>query len=293
MLLVSKPKPEHKLEAIRPVSRSLGGLNIPKPAHLSAIRDPHILSKELSKAIGRAGQGACTALLVNTTDVEIMRNPGTRPGTFAHCFVLAVSPSGAYILQGYGPRGYTLFQHMKSHSSKYPLSFEDAQEWVSTFEVYADKRGGVWNEAVNGAYNHCFGVDLVQLGCMRIGSQLDAYTTVHHIEFDAKTVQQNFDLLPRQRGPSRPKLPTCRDGAVAKAKRPPPGYNPDGGVKHRYIPTILRCGRCSKEQETGESHQRCTRCKAIHYCGKSCQHADWSNHKAVCTAIAKTSKLRV
>mmetsp|Transcript_27220 Transcript_27220/g.58334 ORF Transcript_27220/g.58334 Transcript_27220/m.58334 type:complete len:203 (-) Transcript_27220:98-706(-) len=178
-----------------------------------------------------------------------MRNPSigqyrSRPGTFAHCFFMTVSPAGVYILNAYGPRGYTLLQYMSSHSSKYPLSFEEAGEWTKTFEIFASDRGGIWTEAVNQAYRHCFDIDLIKLGCMRIGSQLDVYTAVNCLEFDASVVQQNFNLLPRRRSQGR-KVP-CHDGAVATAKQPPTKYKPDGGVKHYYIPKILCCGHCAR-----------------------------------------------
>ncbi|KAI0818478.1 hypothetical protein BC628DRAFT_1424076 [Trametes gibbosa] len=42
-----------------------------------------------------------------------------------------------------------------------------------------------------------------------------------------------------------------------------------------------RCARCSKR---GDDLQRCSRCKAVFYCSKECQKADWKNHKFVCVA---------
>lgn len=291
MLLVSRPNTASKIEAVRPVSRSLGGLEIPNPKDLEVVRNPFILSKTLSPAYKKAQEeGVCTALLVNTTDVEIMRNPGTlfksRPGTYAHCFVLAVSPEGVFILHSYGPRGYTLLQHMSSHSSKYPLSFKEAEEWTKTFEIYAADRGGAWTKEVNQAYRHCFGVDLVELGTMRIGSQLDAYTTVSSLEFDASMVQKNFDLLPRKRCGGR--KVSCHDGKNATATKPHHEYIPDGGVKHYYTPKILRCGYCGKMQSAnkGSAHKRCAQCKAIHYCCHEHQVNDWRNHKKICKTIA-------
>lgn len=104
-----------------------------------------------------------------------------------------------------------------------------------TFEVYSGERG-VWNKKVNEAYSQCFCVDLVKLGCMNIGSQLDAYTIVHPIEFDEHIVQQNFALLPRRKSPSRFKLPLSRDSTAAKVKQPPSRFKPTGGVKHYYVP---------------------------------------------------------
>lgn len=250
MLLVSPTDASSKIKAIKPVSKSLGGLEIPDRNKLKLVRDPYILSKGLKLAYEKARSGGvCTAFLVSTTDVEIMRNPGTffksRPGTFAHTFAMTVSPEGVHILHGYGPRGCTLLQHMTSHRGKYPLSFEEAEEWTKAFEGYASDRGGTWTKEVNEAYAHCFHVDLVELECMRIGSQLDAYTSITSVEFDDNTVQENFKLLPQRRSGGR-KI-RCRDGDSAKAQKPPSGYIPDGGVKQYYIPrfsavdTVVRC----------------------------------------------------
>jgi len=241
MLFVSQIDTALKIQAVRPLSQSLGGLSIPNKNDLKIVRDPYILSKTLSQAYEKGNEGVCTSIIVSTTDVEIMRNPGTfksRPGTFAHCFVMLVSPTGVYILHGYGPRGYTLLQHMQSNSTKYPLSFDQAEQWTKTFEIYASDRGGIWTEKVNQAYCNCFDVDLVKLGCMRIGSQLDAYTTVNCLEFDASIVEENFHLRPRRRNNNRRKKIPCHDGALATEKQPPSKYTPDGGVKHYYTPEL-------------------------------------------------------
>ena len=191
---------------------------------------------------------------------------------------MAVSPSGVYLFQGYGPRGYTLLQYMQKHSGKYPLSFDEVEEWMKMFEIYAADRGGIWNKEVNDAYCHCFGVDLVELGCMKIGSQLDVYTTVSSLEFDAYVVKKNFDLLPRKRSISRKKLPPCLDGDIASAKLPPAEYTPDGGVKHYYIPEVLRCGNCGNMQGD-KTHKRCVQCKAVYYCSRRCQQVHWGTKK--------------
>jgi hypothetical protein len=290
MLFVSQADTSAKIEAVRPLSKCFGGLELPDRNDLKTIRDPFILSKTLSPACKKAEVlGVCTALLVVVMDVDIMRNPSTfmkpRPSTFAHSFVMLVSPAGVFILHGYGPRGHTLLQHMRSHSSQYPISFKDAREWTKIFEIFASDRGGVWTDEVNQGYRHCFNVDLVKLGCMRLGSQLDAFTTVNCLEFNADIIQRNFNLLPRRRSDGR-KVPCC-DGAVAVAKHPPVEYRPDGGVKHYYIPEILRCGHCGEiESQTGSPNKRCIRCKAIHYCCREHQVADWSNHKKICKSIS-------
>jgi hypothetical protein len=151
-------------------------------------RRPYILSSAFKAAKLKGTEDRiATALHVNVTDVEIMRNPTLRPGTFklrpgpfAHSFVMTVSPAGVNIFQAYGPRGYTLLQNMQDHSvggtkQTFPLSIEeDAGDiWIDTFEKIAGEFIGKWTKEVNDAYKFCFEVDLVKLGCMKIGSQLD------------------------------------------------------------------------------------------------------------------------
>jgi hypothetical protein len=293
MLLVSQVDIKSKLDAIRPMSHSLGGLRLPSEHEVKKIRDPYIMSKTVAEAQKKANEhDICTALNVQVTDVEVMRNPGSiftgqRPGTFAHSFVMTISKAGSFIFQGYGPLGYTLLQHMKSHSDKYPLDENATKEWLDKFEVFAAERGGMWTKDINEAYKYCFGVDLIKLGCMNVGSQLDVFVRIESCTFDSNTVDQNFDLLPRHRS-SGSKVP-CLDGHKAKAKRPPARFTPDGGIKHYYIPEILRCGLCHKIQED-QPHKRCAKCKAIHYCCREHQVDDWSNHKRICNDIAKRAK---
>jgi ankyrin repeat protein len=46
----------------------------------------------------------------------------------------------------------------------------------------------------------------------------------------------------------------------------------------------VRCGysKCGRSEEDGETFNRCSRCKKVHYCGRECQRADWPKHKAAC-----------
>jgi hypothetical protein len=47
---------------------------------------------------------------------------------------------------------------------------------------------------------------------------------------------------------------------------------------HIMLPEPESCDRC----HSTENLQRCSRCKAVHYCGRECQTADWKNHKPHC-----------
>ena len=287
--LVSRTDAASKRDAVRPVSRSLGGLALPDPDELAASRWPYVLSEAFSAASDRArGSGTCTALLISVTDVEIQRNPAksrnmsaTRPGTFAHCCVMTVSAAGVHLYQGYGPRGYTLLQHMQNKADSYPLSFAEGEAWVKRFEDFAAESGGAWTAEVNAAYRDCFDVDLVILGTMKIGSQLDCYVQVHGpIEFDASLVRRNLALLPSKG--TGPKIP-CTDGSDAKSREPLSlRYRPDGGAKQYYIPLVRRCACCGNRSNT----EACARCKVAYYCSKQCQKKDWKVcHKKVCTSL--------
>jgi hypothetical protein len=48
---------------------------------------------------------------------------------------------------------------------------------------------------------------------------------------------------------------------------------------------IKACGHCEKP-ETHGNLMKCQRCKAIYYCSKECQVADWKIHKRTCKAIS-------
>ena len=283
LLFCSGADVKAKRIAVRPLARSLGGCSLPSDKEISETRWPYLLSDSLNAARDNAvNSGKCTAMLIQVNDVEIFRNPNFAGGTFQHSFVMTVSPAGVYIYQSYGPRGYTLLQHMKEHHSSFPLSFESASAWVKRFEVFAADLGGEWTPAVNAAYTECFGVDLVALGNMRLGSQMDAFIQVHPMEFDANLVYQNFRLLPLSHG--RPTAAICSDGVDAKSSVPHPMYRPHGGVRHYYVPLVLRCANCGN---ASDSKSRCGRCSKVYYCSKDCQSADWvARHKKACKVLA-------
>jgi len=293
LLLVSNTDAPSKKSAIRPECHSLGGCTVPPDRVLSAIRWPYVLSESYTKArLAAEMSGTCTALHIFLTDIEVMRNPakrgsmfGTRPGTFAHSCIMTVSPVGVYLLQAYGPRGYTLLQNIEQHDESYPLSLTEGEAWVKRFEQISAERRGIWTKEVNEAYTHCFGVDLVSFGNMRIGSQLDAYVKVYSYEFDNNLVRENLALLPM---PSTAKKPVCRDGIFAVSGPVVRSKAPDGGVKHYYVPVVLRCGFCGGSHSP--SSKRCAICKTVYYCNKECQTKDWKlRHKKACKTLARGS----
>ena len=43
--------------------------------------------------------------------------------------------------------------------------------------------------------------------------------------------------------------------------------------------TIKKCNTC---QLTQQDLLRCSKCKAVYYCGPPCQKQDWPSHKLIC-----------
>ena len=286
-LMVSEVDAESKRSTSWSFCTPMGVATIAPVAELAATRWPYHLTFAFSKAVVAAlSTGKCTAIHIEVTDVELMRNPRTASGkprsvTFSHTCVMTVSSAGVYVLQGFGPRGYTLLQWIQEHDSQYPLSFNAGSDWVVKFEEFTGELGGAWTPQVNEAYTYCFGVDLVAVGRMRVGSQLDAHVVVKTLVFDADTVQRNLSLLPEK----DVIIHTCNDGIIAKSKAPIPGYKPDGGFPQYYVPLILRCACCGAKSHQG--NQACSRCRRVDYCGQDCQTKDWfARHKKVCKRLA-------
>ncbi|EIW55383.1 uncharacterized protein TRAVEDRAFT_130973 [Trametes versicolor FP-101664 SS1] len=52
-----------------------------------------------------------------------------------------------------------------------------------------------------------------------------------------------------------------------------------------YMEHLARqCKRCDK---TGSDVKQCNRCKAVMYCSKACQRADWKSHKPACATVSR------
>lgn len=294
MHFISGTSAPEKRDACRSASRSLGGCTL--PPSLEDVRWPYALSEAYNEAASSVEKHS-TALFVHVMDVEVMRNPSKnggffpvqRPGTFAHVFVMTISKAGVYLYQAYGPRGYTLLQYMQEHEDDFPMSLVEGKAWAEKLEVFAADPIGIWSEEANEAYAFCFGVDLIKLGCMSVGSQMDVYVQVEEHIFNWKTVENNFSLLPQ---PDFPSYPKCRDGTMARSKKPPPGYAPDGGVPHSYVPLVTKCWRCGKGAPRMKRHPSCSKCKKACYCSKECQVDDWKlRHKKVCANLRTFSMM--
>jgi hypothetical protein len=88
----------------------------------------------------------------------------------------------------------------------FPLSLAEGKDWVKRFEEFSGELSGVWTQAVNDAYDYCFDVDLVKMGCMKIGSQLDAYFTTLALRLMAAVYETISHCYP---SPTRPATPSA------------------------------------------------------------------------------------
>ena len=46
---------------------------------------------------------------------------------------------------------------------------------------------------------------------------------------------------------------------------------------------VKKCNTCAN---TEKELLRCTRCKAVYYCGSECQKKDWPTHKLKCAKVS-------
>ncbi|KAJ6592842.1 hypothetical protein B0H19DRAFT_1245657 [Mycena capillaripes] len=65
-----------------------------------------------------------------------------------------------------------------------------------------------------------------------------------------------------------------------------PSYPPDSVVHN--MKANITCGGhgCTNSKLSGASMRLCRQCKAVNYCGRECQRADWPRHKAWCKSQA-------
>jgi ankyrin repeat protein len=57
----------------------------------------------------------------------------------------------------------------------------------------------------------------------------------------------------------------------------------DGGAPIEQTKYLEAKAHCSNPGCSGAGLKKCTGCKQVRYCGKTCQLAHWKAHKAVCT----------
>lgn len=161
--------------------------------------------------------GHSTALHVNVRDMDLIRRQERSPfkqfkNTFAHAFVMTVSPAGVFLYQAYGPDGYTLRYHAEHgrHGTGPMSAHDEAVTWIDRFNEFAAAPCGKWTADINAAYAHCFEVDLIALGAMRCGHKLDAHVSVQSQPFNAKQVAATFRLLTRLSPPPPPSPEAAR-----------------------------------------------------------------------------------
>jgi hypothetical protein len=73
-------------------------------------------------------------------------------------------------------------------------------------------------------------------------------------------------------------IPTCgNDICCAKARRLILSLAESKKTKISFI-----CGYCGKPESEPKEMSKCGKCKAVHYCNRECQAADWPIHKKCC-----------
>ncbi|KAJ6461360.1 hypothetical protein C8R45DRAFT_532350 [Mycena sanguinolenta] len=65
-----------------------------------------------------------------------------------------------------------------------------------------------------------------------------------------------------------------------------PMYTPDSMV-HRLVEHTCAFPECTNSKLQGAAMRLCAQCKTLYYCGRDCQRADWTRHKAWCKAPAE------
>ncbi|KAJ7801423.1 hypothetical protein B0H14DRAFT_2464837 [Mycena olivaceomarginata] len=137
---------------------------IPKYADIKDSR-PASLSRALTLAKKTGEKGSTTLLAVNMVDVEmIMRGEGKKAGgtsglmSFAHSFVMFVSPNGVRVIQAWGEHGYTLRENVESPQSR-RMTFAEATAFALDYDKLCGMKG-VWDAKINKLYLRLFNVDV-------------------------------------------------------------------------------------------------------------------------------------
>ncbi|OGM45863.1 hypothetical protein ABOM_006002 [Aspergillus bombycis] len=164
LLLASPPEPTSTFEALKFLSRSLGGL----PTMADVLKTP---SADLAKRFVQAKKAAIdgkedkvTVLGVNLVDVEMLKG-GEKESrdmnylSLSHSFVIAIAREGFRIYQSWEEHGYRLDQYVMRGGSRL-RSWEDATAFLKMFQKLC-RFQETWTGELNVAYEQCFGVDIM------------------------------------------------------------------------------------------------------------------------------------
>eukprot|EP01102_Stenamoeba_stenopodia_P020529 TRINITY_DN8041_c0_g1_i1.p1 TRINITY_DN8041_c0_g1~~TRINITY_DN8041_c0_g1_i1.p1 ORF type:complete len:386 (-),score=68.18 TRINITY_DN8041_c0_g1_i1:142-1299(-) len=73
--------------------------------------------------------------------------------------------------------------------------------------------------------------------------------------------------------------------------------NPNSSSSNKSSSPIVKrtstrsCANCQKEDDGSRTHKKCSSCKAVYYCGRDCQVADWRRgHKTECKKLTTRNK---
>lgn len=129
MLLLVSPDPRLG-QSMQWLSRALGGL--PTAAVVSRTPSADALSAYMHARKRAETLGETTALGINLVDVEMLARGGVDFESFAHSFVLLVSPAGMRVLQAWGEHGYSLGDNLRSGHARM-RSLQEGEEYMRDF----------------------------------------------------------------------------------------------------------------------------------------------------------------
>lgn len=145
-------------------ARSLGGLPTLRDVRSPSTSLVAVLSRAVAAAggHGRTAPRESTCLVVNLVDCAMLKagemgDPRVeRFMSYAHSFVLLVSPAGVSLIQAWGEHGYTLQEWLLRNPR--PMGFDEAAAFAERYDRFCGF--SVWDDVTNALYKELFHVDV-------------------------------------------------------------------------------------------------------------------------------------
>ncbi|KAK7748527.1 hypothetical protein SLS53_000547 [Cytospora paraplurivora] len=187
LLMAAHPTPESMYEALKPQSRSMGGMPTLESIKSST---PDSLSKTFQEAKRAAiDEGATTVMGVKLLDKHIFelvrRGTSERFFSFAHTFTMGVGPEGVVIWQAFGEHGYRLDEYINDEHAGV-RSWDQAKDFVDSFEKLIRCKGN-WSAKINKLYKKLFLIDINEI-CSAKGPErpvtpkFSPHVSIHYIK---------------------------------------------------------------------------------------------------------------
>lgn len=101
-----------------------------------------------------------------------------RFASYAHSFVLFVSPKGVSIFQAWGQYGYTLQAWIQQNPA--PMTFDEAKDFANEYKGFCAL--GVWDAHTNGVYRRLLGLDFRSVATTKqkkcVPGRIKSYTRI-------------------------------------------------------------------------------------------------------------------